>query len=320
MTEKAKVYFLGAGMIAVPVLKAALASPLIEIAGIGTQPDRPSGRKRKMTASPLGLWCEGNSVAVEKINSVNSPEFLESIRGKNIDMLLVVSFGQILKQDLLNLPGAGCINVHASLLPKYRGASPIASAILNGDAETGVCFMKMDKGLDTGAVYKTFRMQLTGKEDAESLELALGELAAEHTGTVLRDIFTGSLPAVPQDSSLATYSGKISKEDGLVDWSRPAAELERKSRAYHPWPGISFPLKTASRETVIRISSCEIAEGFAGQPGEVLAADKKEWVIACGSGALRLLKVVPQGKNEMSGAEFIRGCPLEKGLTLQQTS
>ena len=320
MTEKAKVYFLGAGMIAVPVLKAALASPHIEIAGTGTQPDKPSGRSRRMTPSPMGLWCEENSIPVEKISSVNSPDFLETLRRKSIDMLLVVSFGQILKQELLSLPRAGCINVHASLLPKYRGASPIASAILNGDAETGVCFMKMDKGLDTGAVYSTFRMPLTGKEDAESLELALGNLAAEHSGTILRDIFNGALTAVPQDTSLASYSGKISKEDGLIDWSRPAQELERKSRAYHPWPGISFPLKTTSRETVVRISSCEMADGFSGSPGETVAADKKEWIIACGTGALRLLKVVPQGKKEMSGAEFIRGCRLEKGFVLQQTS
>ena len=317
MTEKVKVYFLGAGMIAVPILKAALDSPYVEIAGTGTQPDRPSGRSRRMTPSPLGIWCAENSVPVEKISSVNSPEFIESLGKKAVDMVLVVSFGQILRQELLSLPPAGCVNVHASLLPKYRGASPIASAILNGDSETGICFMKMDKGLDTGAVYQTFRMPLSGKENADYLELALGLLAAEHVETALNDIFRGRLDAVPQDTGKASYSGKISKEDGLIDWTRPALELERKSRAFHPWPGISFQLKTESKETVISISACEMAEGVSGTPGEIAAADKKQWTIACGSGALRLLKVVPQGKKEMSGADFLRGCPLKKGFVLK---
>ncbi|OGV33809.1 MAG: methionyl-tRNA formyltransferase [Lentisphaerae bacterium GWF2_45_14] len=318
MTEKAKVYFLGAGMISVPVLEAALKSPYLEIVGTGTQPDKPSGRNRKPSPSPLGAWCAGNSVSVEKISSVNSSDFLENLRKKAVDIVLVVSFGQILKQEILSLPAAGCVNVHASLLPKYRGASPIASAILNGDTETGVSFMKMDKGLDTGPVYCSFKMPLSGKENAESLEKTLGVLAAEHMGTVLYNIYKGRLSTAPQENSRASYSGKILKKDGLIDWARPADEIERKSRAYHPWPGVSFLLKTSSRESIVRISSCEVAEGLSGLPGEVIAADKKEWVIACGSGALRLLKVVPQGKNEMSGAEFIRGCPLEKGSALKQ--
>lgn len=304
-----RVYYLGSGDIAVAPLAALLADDGIELLGVGTQIDRPAGRGRRLVPTPVGAFAAGKCLTVDKIANVNAPDFLSGLRDMSPDFLVVVSFGQILRRDILSLPKISCVNVHASLLPRHRGASPVAAAILAGDDETGVSFMRMDAGLDTGPVYETSRLELTGRENAVDLELALGELAARGLPSLLRRVAAG-LPPVPQDNDAATYAGKISKANGRIDWRWPAIEIDRAVRAYRGWPGASFALADGRR---LRVAESVVEPDLNGAPGTVLLADKKRWIVACGEGALELLRVVPAGRNEMSGAEFLRGRPMLTG-------
>jgi len=314
--DKVKVYFLGAGAIAVPVLAALAVSPEVALTGVGTQIDRPAGRNRMMTPTPVGLWAAEHQVAVDKILSVNAPEFLARLAGLAPQVILVISFGQILKKELLHLPGAVCVNIHASLLPRYRGASPIAASILSRDEATGVSFMQMDEGLDSGPVYCQLEYPLQRNETVDWLEYQLGELAADEVVSVLRRVAAGTLLPQPQDPALVTMTRKITKQQGEIDWRKPACQLEAMTRAFHPWPGAVFSLAPLGKDCHIRVVSARVLSGFKGRPGEVLLADKRGWVVACGEYALELLRVVPQGRKEMTGTEFLRGCRVETGAML----
>jgi methionyl-tRNA formyltransferase len=316
MGSKLKVYFLGSGTISVPAMEALTKAENIELLGLGTQPDKPAGRKKLPASTPAGKWAEDNGWEIDKIPSVNADDFIQKLKTMNPDFLVVISFGQLLKPEILNLPSIACVNVHASLLPKYRGASPIVSAILNRDSETGVCFMKMDEGLDTGPVYSSIKYPLTGNENSDELEMALGNLAAEHIEEILTQINRKELKAIPQNNDRASYSGKIRKSNGELNWEEPADLIAAKVRAYTPWPGVSFDLTLPSKKLRLRISKADYQKDMKGQPGKILVADKKNWIVACGSGALKLEKVVPQGKKEMGGADFLRGYPLETGTVL----
>lgn len=306
--EPLKIYFLGSGPIGIPIIEELRRNPAVNLLGIGTQPDRPAGRKRILTPTVVGAWAEANGIKTSKSASVNSEEFLAYLQGLNPDILLVVSFGQILKEAVLKLPSVACVNVHASLLPRYRGASPITKAIVNGDKKTGVAFMQMEKGLDTGPVYSVYERELNGTERADTLEHELGVIAAEHIVDDLLKIKAGILKPVKQDNEHATYAAKIVKNDGLINWSEPASAINARLRAYCHWPGAFFHLGFKCGNSLeIKITECRIMTEIRGRPGEVLEADKNAWVIACGEGAVELSRVVPQGKKEMAGPEFLRG-------------
>jgi methionyl-tRNA formyltransferase len=310
-------YFLGSGAIAVPVLAALSDAPGIRLVGIGTQMDRPAGRHRRLQPTPVGMWVHERGLHAEKPGSVNREDFLEHVRRIAPDVIFVAAFGQILGERLLALPRLGCINLHASLLPAYRGASPIQAAILHGDPETGVSFMRMERGLDTGPVYAQFRCPIAADTCADELERQLGELGARHAVQLLAQIVAGELPAVPQDAALASHAGKISKADGDLDWTEPAAILARKIRAYHPWPGMSFLReRAAGRAQHIKVTAGTALAQPVGTPGEVLQADAHGWVVAAGEGALALTRVIPEGGREMSAAEYLRGYPLVAGSRL----
>lgn len=314
MDKKIKVYFLGSGKIAVPVLNRLVWSERIELLGIGTQLDRPAGRKKKLHPTPVGEFAHASGLPADKIPSVNAADFLDYLNWLSPDFIVVVSFGQILKQPLLDLPSTSCVNVHASLLPRYRGASPIAAAIVNHDAHTGICFMEMDRGLDTGRVYCSFEHLLSGNERADWLEEALGRLAADKIVDVLEGIISEDNAPVVQDDKLATVTKKIHKNDGIINWTLPAAEIESRIRGYYPWPGAAFALQAHGRKITVRVTSATVHALLSGKPGEVLQADKKGWIIACGANALELLTIVPQDKHEMRGIDFLNGCHLEKGI------
>jgi len=316
MNYKIRVYFLGSGKIAVPILKDLVASEIFELVGIGTQIDHPAGRKKLLHPTPVGEYTEQVGLKVDKIPSVNSTEFLDYCASLTPDFVLVVSFGQILKQPLLDLPSCGCINIHASLLPLYRGASPIVASIINRDKVTGVTFMRMDKGLDTGKIYRKFELPLNGSERADHLEITLGELAATHLADTLYGIFHGAIDGEGQDDSQATLTKKIKKDDGHINWLESAIDIEAKVRGYYPWPGAIFNLNTNGHETSMHITEAAILEYPEVRPGEILEADRNGLVIACGRGALKLEKVIPQGKKEMSGAAFINGHHLQKGANI----
>lgn len=314
MGKKVKVYFLGSGKIAVPVLNRLVWSDRIELLGIGTQLDRPAGRNKKLHPTPVGEFAHASGLQADKIPSVNVEDYLDYLKWLAPDFIVVVSFGQILKLPLLELPRISCVNVHASLLPRYRGASPIAAAIVNHDVSTGVCFMEMDRGLDTGRVYCSFEHLLSGNERADWLEEALGRLAADKIVGVLEGIVKEKNAPVPQDDKLATVTKKIHKGDGIINWNMPAADIESRIRGYYPWPGAAFSLMAHNRRITVRVTSASVHALMSGKPGEVLQADKKGWIIACGTNALELLTVVPQDKKEMRGIDFLNGCHLDKGI------
>ncbi len=313
---KLKIYFLGSGDIAVPVLAELVHSTEIELIGIATQQDRPAGRKRQLQPTPVGQYVAENSLKIDKPASVNDPAFITMLRVLKPDIVLVISYGQLLKTAILELPKVSCLNIHASLLPKYRGASPIVHALLNHDSKTGNCFMEMEKGLDTGPVYRTVEFPLDGSEYADSLEADLGELAADNLIETLRAIATGKLTAIEQDEQLATVVGKIHKHDGIIDWRWQAAKIEAMVRAYHPWPGATFELQTPKRSLKLKITAAKVHHEISSEPGEIIQADKQGWIIACGSGALEILKVVPQGKKMMRAVDFLNGYHLAVGTIL----
>ena len=307
-----KIYFLGSGEIAVPVLKACAASSELELVGVGTQPDRAAGRRGRLSPTPVGAAAEAAGLSVDKSPDVNAPEFLEKLRSSAPDMVLVVSFGQLLRQALLELPRFGCVNVHASLLPRYRGASPIVQALLHRDAETGVCFMRMEKGLDTGAVYRTLKFPLHGDEYADDLEQRLGELAGDAVAETLAGIASGRYLPVEQDHAAATVCRKIRKDDAWIDWRRSAAEIAAMVRAYHPWPGARCRVRRSSGDSVLTLRRVETASGKILAPGEVAVPDRRTLLVGCGDGALRLLEITPESSKTMDAAAYLNGLRGEK--------
>lgn len=308
MLKQLKVIFLGSGPIAVPILEALYNSELIQLAGVVTQPDRPAGRKRVLTPTPLGQAALELGIEPQRVENVNTPEFLETLAALAPDMLCVVSFGQILKTPLLALPKYGCINVHASILPKYRGASPITQCLLNGDAETGVAFMEMERGLDSGAVYRMEYCPLDGSEYADSLEMKLGNIAAAVAAETLCDIASGKLQGVPQDPAQVTVCRKISKSEGRFSWNFEAEKIERMTRAFFPWPGAVCDYHNASGAPgVINICKAAVVSGFDLAPGECAELPGKLIVGCGGKNALEILELIPSGARRMNAAAFRNG-------------
>jgi len=303
-----KIVFLGSGPIAIPILQALAASDQIELQAVVSQLDRPAGRKRILTPTPLAAAALDLGLEVIRAADVNTPEFLEHLRQLAPDMLCVVSFGQILKQGVLSAPRICCVNVHASLLPRYRGASPITQALLNRDNETGVCFMQMERGLDSGPVYRTLTMPLKGVEYADSLENDLGQLAADHAVETLLAIADGSLTPEHQDPAGVTICRKVSKRDGMINWNMPACNIEAMTRAYFPWPGAGARCRSKSgKEIAITIcaSRCLTASPLA--PG-VCAEVSGKLVVGCGqNSALEISELIPAGGKRMTAAAFRNG-------------
>lgn len=310
-----RIWFMGSGRIAVPALAALMACPRIEVVGIATQPDRPQGRKRTMQPTPVGAWCQQHGVPVQQPESVNRPEFVQWLATLELELIVVFAFGQLLKEPLLKLPKWGCVNLHASLLPAYRGASPVTAAILNGDSQTGISVMQMTAALDAGAVYARHPLPLSGAEYAPEVEDRLAALAAATIGDSLLQISRGELVAHPQDDGAATYAPRLSRADGQLQWAQPAARLARQVRAYFPWPGAWFMAETTHGPCRIAVTAATVMPGgAAAPPGAYLRCDAEAWIVACGEGALRLDRVIPEGRKEMSAVEYLRGRPLSKGI------
>ena len=308
MSDRLKVYFAGSGKIAVPVLEALKNASSIELVGVGTQPDRPVGRKKVLTPTPVGAAAAGMGIPLHKFENINAPEALEAIRNCGPAMMVVLSYGQLLKQSLLELPELGCINIHGSLLPRWRGASPIQQVLLHQERETGVCFMQMERGLDSGPVFKTLAMEIPEGCGADKLEMMLGDLAAGCCADTLCAIASGELKSTPQVHDKAVVCRKITREDGGIDWNKPASHIEAMSRAFENWPGAFFRLRVGESTSVITLNSARVHEEMSGTPGMLLTPDnRKKMIVACGSGALELLSVTPAGKKCMPVAAFLNG-------------
>ena len=317
-----RLYFLGSGRLGLPVLAALQRDQRVSLVGLGTQPDRGQGRGRRLRATPVGEWAKGVGLAADKPRSVNADEFLHGLRALAPELLVVASFGQLLQRPLLDLPDCGCLNIHASLLPRHRGAAPINAAILTGDCVTGISFMRMDEGLDTGPVYEQWPCQLTGRETAPELETALAELAAAHAADCIWRIGRSGLQARPQKGTPSS-AAKLTSADGQLDWREPALDLARRVRGLQPWPRAWFVLEHAGRRRRMQITGAAVSARLHTdrEPGEILQADKDGWIIACGHGScLELNRVIPDGRREMSAADFLRGSHLSSGLRLAENA
>ena len=318
MIRNPRIVFMGAGVFAVPILEALANSHDLTLAVAVTQPDRAAGRKRMLTPTPLGRYADEAGIPCERVLSVNTPEFLDHVAALEPDMIVVVSFGQILREPILNLPPLGCLNVHASLLPKYRGASPITTCVLNGDDITGVTFMQMERGLDSGPIYEMHRMPVPPGITAEELERSLSAMAGSRICDCVDRIARGEITPRPQPAEGVTVAVKIRKSDGFVVWSEDAAVLERKVRAYHNWPSMSFRVLVRGRVLSVKITKASYTsfKASGAEPGKITALADNRIMVSCGSGSLLLDRIVPEGKKEMPVADFLNGARLEVGDVL----
>jgi methionyl-tRNA formyltransferase len=231
----ARLVFMGSPDFSVPALRALAAN--YSIVGVVTQPDRPSGRGMRLTPPPVKIVAEELHIPVIQPQKLREPGAVQQLKDWNPDLIVVAAFGQILRREVLELPQYGCINVHASLLPRHRGAAPIQAAILAGDAETGITIMKMDPGLDTGPLLSQRAIPIGAEDTGGSMFEKLAQLGGELLLETIPDYISGKITPQPQPETGSTYAPMLKKEDGLLDFTRPAAELERKIRAFHPWPG-----------------------------------------------------------------------------------
>lgn len=309
-----RVVFMGSAEISCLSLDALLREPAVDVVGVVSQPDRRKGRSLHIAGCPVKAHVADMNIPVFSPENINAPESLEKLRAWKPDLVVVLAYGQILKPDVLEVAPLGCINVHTSLLPKYRGAAPIQWAIVNGDVETGVTIMHMDKGMDTGDVILKRTVWISDEDTAGKLHDKLAIAGAELLCEFLHEIKCGCASRFPQDESMATYAPKLRKQDGLIEWDKPAKEIYDKIRGFNPWPGC-FCLMPGKGQKILRIFVTQI-EDVNGIPGEVLDVKGEGPLVACGSGAIRLLEVQPQGKRVMQGRDYICGHALQKGDSL----
>ena len=306
-----KVIFAGTPDFAAQALRA-IAAAGFEILLVLTQPDRPKGRGMQLQASPVKQAALELGLAIAQPASLRHEEAQALLRAQNADVMVVAAYGLILPQAVLDTPAHGCLNIHASLLPRWRGAAPIQRAIEAGDTETGVCIMQMDAGLDTGAVVSTHHYAIKNTDTATDVHDALAVLGAHAIVADLQQLQqTGGLNATPQPPAGITYAQKLSKEEAKIDWHQPALVIERKIRAFNPVPGAwveyqNQPLKIWRAEAVAQ----------SGRAGEVLAISSDGLIVACGEGALNITELQPAGSKRMPVAAFAAGRHIEKGTPL----
>ncbi|MBL4636741.1 MAG: methionyl-tRNA formyltransferase [Kofleriaceae bacterium] len=301
-----RIVFMGTPDFAVPALEALL--PQHDVVLVVTKPDKPAGRKKKMTSPPVKTIAEAAGIEVIQPNSARTPEFLDAIVQANAEVGVVVAYGKILPAAVLEAFPLGCLNIHGSLLPKYRGAAPIQRAVMNGDAETGVSIMLLDEGMDTGPVLMTKRIPISDKDSAGSIFDSLAPLGASTLLQALAGLSAGTLTAVPQDGAQATHAAMLQKRDGLVDWSLAAQVIAARIRGLDPWPGAFTPYGEGN----LKLFGAIVAEG-GGAPGSILSYDKSGLILACGEGAICVSEVQAPGKKRMSAYSFANGRRLEAG-------
>jgi methionyl-tRNA formyltransferase len=307
-----RLIFIGSGEIGVPTLEGLAQAH--EVCAVFTRPDRPAGRGQRPQPTPIKEAALKLGLPLYQPESVKLPESLELIRGLEPELIVVAAYGEILSKELLSIPKRGAINLHASLLPKYRGAAPIQWAIIRGEKETGITTFLMDEGMDTGEILVQRAIPIEEEDTAGSLYAKLAQLGAEVMLATLEGLERGTLKPQPQDHSQATYAPKIKKEMGQLDWAKPSRELFNLIRGLNPDPG-AFTFFRGKRLKVHR--SRVIPGEFPGSPGEVVDV-KSGLIVKAGDGALELLEVQPEGKKRMSGPDFVRGYRVAKGERLGQ--
>lgn len=305
-----RIVFFGSAPIGFFVLEALLSSAQDDVVAVVTQPDRPAGRKQQLTPCPVKTFALERNLPVLSPEKVK--ESLPELSALYADLFVVVAYGQYIPQSVLALPKHGAINLHPSLLPKYRGSSPIQWALANGDTETGVTILYVSEKMDAGDILLQREVPISFEDTAATLEPVLAKDGAQLLMDAVEQIRNGTAQPKPQNDLLATEVRKLTKEDGRLDWIRTAETLRNRIRGFTPWPGCFCEMPDGQRLKVLRAA----VETRSGSPGEILEAAGTGLLIAAGEGALRLLEVQPAGKKAMDGASYLRGYPLKPGIRL----
>lgn len=314
-TMALRLVFMGTANLSCTSLQALVDSPEFDVAAVVTQPDRPKGRQMRVQSSPVKDLAVKLKLPLLQPERAGNEDFLQQLKGIGPELMAVAAYGQILPQAILELPRFGCLNVHTSLLPKYRGAAPIQWAILNDEPRTGVTIMKMDAGLDTGPILSQAETDITSRDTSETLLVRLGQMGADLLRQTIPDYIVGRTHPCVQTSEGATYAPRIKKEEGHLNWGQPARALWNRVRGLLPWPGAFTFLPASPTPHLLKVWQAEPVEG-SGLPGEVLQADRNGIVIACGQGALRTLVVQLEGGRRLPVSDFLAGHSLKPGQRL----
>lgn len=307
------IVFMGTPDFAAASLEALLKSDDV-VVGVVTQPDRPKGRGQVLTPSPVKLLAQREKIPLLQPLKMKDPEFLQTLAGWKPDLIAVTAFGRILPPAVLSLPPRGCINVHGSLLPKYRGAGPIQWAIINGERETGITTMLMDEGMDTGAMLLQEAIPITDDDTAGTLSPRMAELGGRLLVETIARLKAGTLVPTPQDSSQATMAPLLKKEDGIIDWTLPAVTLANRVRGLAPWPGAYTSVPGGDRWTIWRAQA--IPGPATKPPGVVLEVTSEAIHVATGEGVLALLELQPANSRRMAVSQYVAGHSISIGLQL----
>ena len=308
-----KIVFMGTPDFSVPSLNS-LINAGHEVVLCVTQPDRERGRGKKVSFSPVKECAISHNIPVLQPEKIKDPEAVDELRKYEADVFIVVAFGQILPKEVLEMPRFGCINVHASLLPKYRGAAPIQWAILNGDKETGITIMQMGEGLDDGDILSQRKIAIDKEETGGSLFEKLADLGGELLVDTLKEIEKNNIKPEKQDEEKATKVGMIHKDMGRIDFNDPAIKIERQVRGLYPWPSAYTKINGKGVKVFLSEALNENREGK--EPGEVIKADRDGFLIQTGSGILSLKELQPEGKKRMNYSDFLNGNPVKTGTVL----
>lgn len=311
-----RIVFMGSAELACPSLDRLMGTSGLEVVGVVTQPDRPKGRSRQMAACPVAELARRRGVASLSPEKVNTPENIAALIQLRPDMIVVVAYGQILKQEILALPPMGCLNLHGSLLPKYRGAAPIQWAIANGETASGVTVMFMNERMDAGDMILAREVPVGPDDTGGTLAATLAGIGADLLIEGVLAVRDGRAVRTPQDERRVTLAPKLTKQDGRIDWSMPAVSIHNRVRAFNPWPGGWATLFGPRTGFVLRIVRTRVEPVSMATPGTVTALGDDGPLVAAGCDGVRLLEVQPEGKRPMSGADFLRGYPLQVGMTI----
>lgn len=314
-----RIVFMGTPAFAVPTLQQLLKTEF-SVVGVVCQPDRPSGRGKKVQVGPVKALAIAQSIPVVQPEKMKDPKFLETLRAWEPDAIVVAAFGRILPKIILDLPPKGCLNVHGSLLPKYRGAAPIQWAVINGETETGVTIMLMDEGMDTGAILQQETIPIGPYETAGELAPRMAQVGGALLVSTLRRWLTDSMTASPQNESEATFAPILKKEDGLIHWERPARSIGNRIRGLSPWPG-AYTFLQRERWGIwkVEVEDTEAAIGGASSdnlqaPGTVTAVTKRALRVQTGQGNLNLLEIQPENKKRMNVSDYLAGHRVKVGM------
>ena len=311
-----KVVFMGTADLASASLRALIAAPFAQLIAVVSQPDKPKGRDLKLQPTPVKTLALDHQLPVLQPQRARDPEFIAQLAAFQPDLIVVAAYGQILPQALLDIPRLGCLNVHTSLLPSYRGAAPIQWAILDGLTETGVTIMQMDAGLDTGPMLTQVTTPIEPDDNAQTLHDRLAELGGALLVKTIPEYAAGRVAPRPQPATGSTYARKITKDDGRIDWSRPARDLWNQVRGLTPWPGAFTHLGSVAKPRLLKIWRAEVTPETTAAPGTILHADKAGITVGCGQGSLRVLELQLEGSRRLAAPEFLSGHPLPAGTRL----